>query len=142
MTTPPPASPGTAGPLPQPQPKPRVHQRLEPEPGSDLSLLFTQLPVLEAAKAEAEAALKAHKKKIQAEIGKTVTDPSQMPDVFNIPADPYGGYPAYTLSARAGQKRLNAEAMKAQDPDTYEKWVVQGEPYWELARVRVNRVHR
>lgn len=137
MTTPPPSN-GTA----TPQPKIKIRQKLEPAEGSDLSLLFTQLPELEAAKKEAEERLAAHKKKIQQEIAKSVTDPADMPDVFDIPADPFGAYPAYTLSARQGAWRLNAEAMRNEDPATYKKWAVQGEPYWELSRVRKNRVKR
>lgn len=135
MTTPP-AQAATA------QPKIKVRKRLEPAEGSALSLLFTQLPELEAAKKEAEEKLTAHKKRIQQEIARDISNPQDMPDVFDIPADPFGAYPAYTLSARAGAWRLNAEAMKSEDPETYVKWAVQGEPYWELARVRRNRVKR
>jgi len=137
MTTPPPSD-GTA----TAQPKIKKRQKLEPSEGSNLDLLFTQLPELEAAKNDAEARLKEHKKKIQQEIARGITDPDAMPDVFDIPASPYGAYPAYTLSARQGAWRLNAEAMKAEDPGTYEKWAVQGDPYWELSRVRKNRVKR
>lgn len=123
---------------------PRIKRRhkLEPEEGSRLSMLMTQLPALEAAKAEAESKLKEHKKAIQLEIGKTVSDPDNMPDVFDIPADPYGGYPAYTLSAREGAWRLNSEALKTQEPGTYERYLEQGQPYWELKRRDRNRVKR
>lgn len=130
--------PGTA----VPQPKPKVRVRLEPEPGSDLALLFAQLPGMEAAKNEAEANLKAQKKKIMAEVARLYPDASALPDAFDVPASPEGAHPAYTLAARQGARRLNAEALRAQEPGTYERFVVQGEPYWELARVRVNRVHR
>lgn len=135
MTTPP-AQAATA------QPKIKVRKKLEPAEGSSLSLLFTQLPELEAAKKDAEEKLAAHKKRIQQEIAGSIEDPSQLPDVFDIPADPFGSYPAYTLAARKGAWRLNAEAMKSEDPETYVKWAVQGEPYWELSRVRRNRVKR
>lgn len=137
MTTPPPSD-GTA----VEQPKIKKRQKLEPTPGSRLALLFTQLPELEAAKKEAEDELAAHKKAIQQEIAKGITDPEDMPDQFDVPADPYGSYPAYTLAARQGAWRLNAEAMKNEDPETYIKWAVQGKPYWELSRVRKNRVKR
>ena len=138
MTTPQPSD-GTA---PAEQPKIKKKQKLEPESGSRLSLLFTRLPELEAAKKDAEEALAAHKRAIQAEVAKTVVNPDDMPDVFHIPADPNGAYPAYNLSAREGAWRLNTDAMKAQDPETYVKWAVKGAPYWELSRVRRNRVKR
>jgi hypothetical protein len=105
-------------------------------------MLFTQLPELEARKRDAESELTAHKKKIQQEIARGITDVNDMPDQFDIPADPFGSYPAYTLAAREGALRLNAEAMKEQDRQTYDKWAVRGQPYWELARVRKNRVKR
>lgn len=125
-----------------PQPKTKKRMKLEPAEGSELSLLFHQLPELEAQKRQAEAELTACKKKIQQEIARGITDVNDMPDQFDIPADPFGGYPAYTLAARQGALRLNAEAMKAEDPATYDKWAVRGDPYWELSRVRKNRVKR
>lgn len=137
MTTPPPSD-GTV----EQQPKAKVRRKLEPAEGSHLSLLFHRLPQLEAAKKQAEDELAACKKQIQQEIAKGITDPADMPDQFDIPADPYGGYPAYTLAAREGAMRLNTEAMKAQDRATYDKWAVRGQPYWELSRVRKNRVKR
>lgn len=137
MTTPP-APDATA----VPQPKVKKRQKLEPEPGSRLSALFTQLPELEAAKKEAEEKLSACKKAIQSEIGASVADPENMPDQFDIPGDPYGAYPAYTLAAREGAWRLDAEAMKNSEPETYVKWAKQGQPYWELRRVNKNRVRR
>jgi len=124
------------------QPKIKKRLKLEPEPNSQLSLLFHQLPELEAAKKEAEEKLAAHKKKIQQEIARSIENPEDLPDQFDIPADPFGGYPAYTLAARDGALRLNAEAMKAQDRATYDKWAVRGQPYWELARVKKNWVKR
>lgn len=124
------------------QPKIKVRRKLEPEEGSQLSLLFAQLPELEARKKDAEEALTAHKKKIQQAIAATIENPEDLPDQFDIPADPFGSYPAYTLAARQGAWRLDAEAMKNQEPDTYKRWAKQGQPYWELSRVRKNRVKR
>ena len=131
-----------AEPEPKPQPKVKKRQKFEPEPGSRLALLFNQLPELEAAKKEAEEKLTACKKAIQAEIGSTIDNPEDLPDQFDIPADPYGGYPAYTLAAREGAWRLDAEALKNQDPATYVKWAKRGQPYWELKRKQTNRVRR
>lgn len=126
----------------QAQPKIKVRKKLEPEEGSQLSLLFHQLPALEAAKKQAEEDLATHKRKIQQEVARGITDPNDMPDVFQIPADPHGGYPGYTLAARDGAWRLDSEAMKSEDPGTWQKWAKQGRPYWELSRVRTNRVKR
>ena len=137
MTTPP-LSDSTA----TEQPKIKKRQKLEPAEGSLLSMLFTQLPELEAAKKDAEEKLTAHKKKIQQEIAKGIENPEDLPDQFDIPADPYGSYPAYYLAAREGAWRLDSEAMKNQEPDTYKKWAKRGQPYWELSRVRKNRVKR
>jgi hypothetical protein len=157
MTTPPPPD-GTArepnhdpldftkgeysGPAPVEQPKVKKRQKLEPAPDSKLSYLFTKLPELEARKKEAEEELSACKKSIQSEIAATVENPEDMPDQFDIPGDPYGGYPAYTLAAREGAWRLDTEAMKNQEPETYVRWAKRGAPYWELKRVNKNRVRR
>lgn len=124
------------------QPKVKVRQKIEADPSSRLAFLLAQLPELESRKKEAEEQLSECKKAVQQEIAKTVTDPGHTPDVFDIPADPYGAHPAYTLSAREGQWRLNTEAMKAREPETYVKWAVKGAGYWELKRVQKNRVHR
>jgi hypothetical protein len=137
MTTPP-----SNGDTAVPQPRIKKRRKVDPDPGSDLSLLFTQLPELEARKREAEETLSAHKKKIQQAIARLVEDPENMPDVFDIAADPYGGYPAYTLSAREGAWRVDTEAMKNQAPETYVKWAKRGEPYWELKKKSTNRVKR
>jgi hypothetical protein len=135
MTTPP-ATGVTA------QPKVKKRQKVEPEEGSDLSRLFYELPELEAQKKEAEEKLAAHKRKIQQEISKSVASPGDMPDQFDIPADPHGGYPAYTLAAREGAWRVDTEALKSEDPETYVKWAKRGQPYWELKRKTTNRVKR
>lgn len=127
---------------PVPQPKVKVRQKVEADPASRLAFLLAQLPELESRKKEAEEQLSECKKAVQQEIAKTVADPEHVPDVFDIPADPYGAHPAYTLSAREGQWRLNTEAMKAREPETYVKWAVKGAGYWELKRVQKNRVHR
>lgn len=132
---------GTANPI-EPQPPVKKRSKLEITEGSRLSMLMAQLPELEASKSDAETRLREHKKAIQAEIAATVDDPNELPDVFDIPADPYGAHPAYTMSARQGAWRLDAEAMKNQEPTTYVKWAVRGDPYWELKRVQRNRVKR
>ena len=138
MTTPP-SSEDTA----KPQPKIKKRLKLEPEENSRLSMLMARLPELEVQKRDAEEKLAAHKKAIQQEIAEfVVANNLDMPDVFDLPADPYGAHPAYTLSSREGAWRLNTEAMKAEDPETYVKWAVKGDPYWELKRVQKNRVHR
>jgi hypothetical protein len=133
-----------SGPAPaaQPQPKIKKRTRLEPPDGSRLALLFTRLPQLESRKKEAEEELAECKKAIQQEIAATITDPDDMPDQFDIPADPYGGWPAYTLAAREGAWGLDTEAMKTQDPETYVKFARRGRPYWDLRRVQKNRVKR
>lgn len=142
MNMPPPIA-GTATPLEEPQVQPKKRRlKVEPQEGSRLSALMATLPRLEAAKTQAEKELKEAKGKIQAEIASTVNDPDDIPDVFDIPADPYGAHPAYTLSAREGAWRLDAEAMKDNDPETYVKWVRRGNPYWELKKVQRNRVKR
>ena len=138
MNMPPPPD-GTA----VPQPKVKRRLKIEPEDNSRLAMLMARLPELEVQKKEAEEKLAEHKKAVQQEIAAfVVANGLDMPDVFDIPSDPYGAHPAYTLSAREGAWRLNAEAMKAEDPETYVRWAVKGQPYWELSRVRKNRVHR
>lgn len=138
MTTPP--LQGNTAPVERPKIKKR--QKLEPEPGTRLAALFTQLPELEAAKKEAEEKLAACKKAIQSEVAATVENPEDMPDQFDIPGDIYGAYPAYTLAAREGAWRIDTDALKNQDPETYVKWAKRGQPYWELRRTSVNRVSR
>lgn len=124
------------------QPKIKVRRKVEPAEGSRLSALMAELPRLEAEKADSEQKLKEHKKKVQAEIAAVLLDGEEVPDVFDIPADPYGSHPAYTLSAREGAWRIDTEAMKTQDPGTYVKWAKKGDDYWELRRVQKNRVKR
>lgn len=127
----------------KPQPKVKKRLKIEPEENSRLSLLMSKLPELESRKREAEEELSEHKKAVQQEIAAfVVANGLETPDVFDIPADPYGAHPAYTLSSREGAWRLNTEAMKAESPETYVKWAVKGQPYWELKRVTKNRVHR
>src|ERR1700743_325341 len=87
---------GTATPI-EPQPPVKKRSKLEIAEGSRLSALMTQLPELEAAAKDAAERLKAHKKDVQAEIAKNVEDPEDLPDVFDIPADPYGSHPASTI---------------------------------------------
>lgn len=126
-----------------PQPKVKKRLKLEPEENSRLSMLMSQLPEMEVQKREAAEKLEAHKKAIQQEIAAFVVAQSlEMPDVFDLPADPYGAHPAYTLSAREGAWRIDTEALKSQEPETYVKWAKKGNPYWELKRVQKNRVHR
>jgi len=126
-----------------PQPKVKKRLKVEPEENSRLSMLMSQLPELEVQKREAEEKLTEHKKAVQQEIAAFVAaNGLDMPDVFDIPADPYGAHPAYTLSAREGAWRVDTEAMKSQEPETYVKWAKKGQPYWELKRVQKNRVHR
>jgi hypothetical protein len=138
MTTPP-STEDTA----VPQPKVKTRLKVEPEENSRLALLMAQLPELEVRKREAEETLAQHKKAIQQEIAAfTAANGLETPDVFDIPADPYGAHPAYTLSAREGAWRVDTESMKSKDPATYVKWAKKGEPYWELKRVQKNRVHR
>lgn len=133
---------GTATTPTEPQPPVKKRSKLEIAEGSRLSALMAQLPEMEAAKSDAETRLREHKKAIQAEIAGTIKNPKDLPDVFDIPADPYGAHPAYTMSARQGAWRLDTEAMKNQEPATYVKWAVRGDPYWELKRCQRNRVKR
>lgn len=140
MNMPPPTA-GTATPI-EPQPPVRRRTKLEIPEESKLSFLMAQLPQMEAEAKDSADRLKEHKKAVQAEIAKTVEDPNDLPDVFDIPADPYGGHPAYTLAARQGSWALDAEAMKNTEPETYVKWARRGKPYWELKRVQRNRVKR
>lgn len=126
-----------------PQPKIKTRVKVEPDPASRLAYLLSQLPELETQKRESEEKLKECKKAIQQEVAAfTAANGLDVPDVFDLPADPYGAHPAYTLSARPGALHVDTEALKAQDKDTYDKWAVRGDPYWELRRVQRNRVHR
>lgn len=134
--------PATAVVQPVEQPKVKKRLKVEPADGSRLAALMAELPKLEAAKTEAEEKLKECKAAVQAEVAATVQNPEDLPDVFDIPADPYGSHPAYTLSAREGQWRIDTDAMKTQEPQTYVKWAKRGRPFWELKRVQKNRVKR
>lgn len=126
---------------PQLQPK-KVRQKLEVEDGSKLAYLMALLPQYEAEKKDAVERLDETKKAIQAEVVKQVSDPASLPDVFDLPSDPNGGWPAYTLSAREGAWSLDTELMKNTEPATYVRFAKKGRPFWELRRVQRNRVKR
>lgn len=124
------------------RPVKKVRLKVEVPEGSKLSCLMALLPRHEAEKKAAEDQLSETKKAIQAEVVKTIEDPEDLPDVFDLPADPYGAHGAYTLSAREGAWSLDTELMKSTEPETYVKFARKGRPFWELRRVQRNRVKR
>lgn len=124
------------------QPKPKVKLKFEPTEGSRASALLCQLPQLESQKKDAEEKLDECKRAIMSEIAATVEDAGSMPDGWTIPADPNGGYPAYNLTSNPGKLGLDTEALKTEEPQTYEKFAKRGKPYWSLTRVQRNRVKR
>jgi hypothetical protein len=134
---PPPAD-GTA----VPQPKPKVKLTYDAPAGSRASSLLAQLPRLESEARDAAQKLEECKKALMSEIAATVEDPANMPDGWSIAADPYGAWPAYNLTSSPGKLGLDTETMKAQEPDTYARFVKRGKPFWTFSRVQRNRVHR
>jgi hypothetical protein len=65
-----------------------------------------------------------------------------MPDGWYIAADPYGAWPAYNLTSNPGKLGLDTTAMQTEEPQTYERFLKRGKPFWSLSRVQKNRVHR
>lgn len=128
--------------VPVEQPRPKVKLKFEAAEGSRVASLLARLPRLEAQKREAEDDLDECKRAIMSEVASTVDDPEHMPDGWTIAEDPNGGWPAYNLTSNPGKLGLDTDALKTEEPDTYDRFVKRGKPYWSLSRVQRNRVKR
>ncbi len=107
--------------------------KVEPESGSRLrELLAVERRFHEEAK-EAEARHDEVRQAIRAELQR-LADPEDMPGAFDVPADPRGEYPAYSLTYHEPGWKLDEKAMKEKNPVLYVQWAKPTRGYWELRK--------
>jgi hypothetical protein len=125
---------------PEPVQRPRTRRKVDPESDSRLAALLTSYREAKeresAAKAEA-AELQSH---IVSELASVAGD--DVPDVFDISADPMGGYPAFTYRYTPPGLGLDSEKMKSEDPVTYVKFLKERRGYWTFEAKKTGRGRR
>lgn len=115
-------------------PRPKRRLKVEPEPGGQLEqLLIAGKAAADAEKAASEAA-EEYKAAVKRWLLSLFPDPDDLPDAFDIVADPHGRYPAYAMTLKGGF-RVDSTAMKKEDPETYVRWARKIQPTWELRPV-------
>jgi hypothetical protein len=124
---------------PQPQPKAKKRLKVEPEAGGQLEqFLIANKAGHDAAEAakEAEDTYKAGIKLWLLRLfppGPDGTPHPDLPDAFDIAADPHGRYPAYTMTLKGVDSfRFNTERAKTERPDIYDYFKTPVTPSWEL----------
>jgi hypothetical protein len=112
--------------------KPKKRLKVEPEPGGRLEqFLIANKKAHDAAseageqESEAKAAIKAFL--LSLFDGRE----AELPDAFDVAADPHGRYPGYTMSLKGGW-RLDTTRFKEDKPETYVEYAVPVKPSWEL----------
>jgi hypothetical protein len=117
-------------PTPVPQPKAKVRAKVEPEEGGQLEqFLIANKKAYDDATVANEAADE-YKSKIKAWLLSLYENaPDDMPDAFDIAADPHGRYPGYTMTLKGGM-RVDTEALK--EAGYYERFAKPTRPSWDL----------
>lgn len=121
-------------PVPQ-QPKRRV--KVEPEPEGTLEQLLVAGKRFKDEAALATEQADDLKNQIKAWL-LGLFPGGDYPDAFDIPADPHGRYPAYSMTLQEGW-RLDTEAMKDQAPDVYVKFAKRSKPTWTFRESKQGR---
>jgi hypothetical protein len=120
--------PQPAPPVPQPA---RKRAKIEPESGGKLEQLLISNKKADDAESVAKEAHEELKAAIKAWLLSVFPDPADLPDAFDITADPHGRYPAYTMTLKGGW-RVDSKTMAAEDPETYQRWLKPVKASWEL----------
>jgi hypothetical protein len=61
-----------------------------------------------------------------------------LPDAYDIPGDPNGRYPGFSLTLKGG-RRLDTDTLKRLAPEVYEAYLVDQKPAWELREAQQRR---
>lgn len=126
---------------PQPQPRPRRRLKVEPEPGGQLEQYLVANKQHHDDAEQAAEQEDEYKKAVKAWLLSLFPDPADLPDGFDIAADPHGRYPAYSMTLKGG-RRLDSKRLHADIPDLYEKYEVDITPTWELRESSPGRRRR
>jgi hypothetical protein len=113
----------------QPQPKKKVRFKVEPEPGGQLEQYLIQNKL---AKDEADVAGEAadqYKASVKAWLLSLFPNQADLPDAFDIPPDPHGRYPGYSMTLKGGF-RIDTDAVR--DAGMYERFAKPVTPSWDL----------
>jgi hypothetical protein len=120
---------------PVPQPKPKKRVKVEPEEGGQLEqFLVENKKAYDAATVADEdadkykAAIKAWLLSLFPPLEDGTANPD-LPDAFDIPPDPHGRYPGYTMTLKGGM-RLDTDAIK--QAGLYETYAKPTRPSWDL----------
>lgn len=117
---------------PQPEKK-----RLKVDNREDLSpRLVAALTLLDDLKAEEAAAkerAKDARRAIEAEL-QALSDPEDMPDAYDIPADPHGAWPAYTMVWHRPGWKIDEQRMQEEAPELYVEYAKPTNGYWEVRK--------
>jgi hypothetical protein len=115
---------------PEAQPKVKIRKKIDPPSDSPLARLLTAYHQAkdEAAAVDerAEEYLSQAKNLIFEAGGKDV------PDAFDIVADPHGGYPAYSFAYTPPGWSVDSKRMKADSPETYVEWAKPTKGFWSF----------
>lgn len=118
----------------QPEPaRPRRRLTVQPEEGGQLEQFLVANTEAAALAAEAGADADEYKLSIKTWVlGVASLLPDGLPDAFDIPADPHGRYPAYTMTLKGGY-HLDKEAMiRDGHGELVERYKVPNKESWEL----------
>jgi hypothetical protein len=123
----------TPQPIPQPREKKRV--KVEPEEGGQLEQFLVENKkayddaiVANEDADKYKAAIKAWLLSLFPPADDGTPNPD-LPDAFDIAADPHGRYPAYTMTLKGGM-RVDTEALK--EAGYYERFAKPTRPSWDL----------
>jgi len=121
-------TPETPVPAANPVLKQKRRRKVDPESDSKLALLLTMYA---RAKEESNAASELADE-YQSQIKKAILEAAgdDVPDSFDIAADPMGGYPAFTFSYTEPSWVLDSKRMKAEAPETYVEYAKQTRGFW------------
>lgn len=124
----------TAAPKPQRQPK---VSKIDPPSDSRLASLLTEYS---RAKDE-ETAAKERAAELQSQIRATVLEDAgdDVPEKFEVAADPHGGYPGYTFYWTAEGWTCDTKRMKSEDPETWVKWAKKRDGFWTFKEKQLGR---
>jgi hypothetical protein len=116
-----------------PQPRARKRFKVEPEQGGRLEQFLIVNKLAADAEAEAREAAGAYKESIKGWLLALFPDPADLPDAFDIAADPHGRYPAYTMTLKTGS-HLDRGAMERDGvyEGIRERYSVPNRASWEL----------
>lgn len=122
--------------------KPIVRTKVDPASDSRLASLLTSYKEAKeresAAKAEASE-LQSH---IVSELASQIPEGQNVPDAFDISADPMGGYPAFTYRYTPPGLGLDSDKMKSEDPATYVKYLKERRGYWTFEAKKTGQGRR